>query len=299
MKSDAKSLTPTQHLNAIGILLLIVGVAGFGGLQVGKARIQAVAQWPSVSGQMVKSEVSTSAVKAGRVTTIQPIAVTRYSYSVEGKTYEAEFRRVVPMLHRKPEGTPEEIVARYPVGRNVEVYYNPRDPRDAVLVPIADQDVHSFIRVLSLVAPAVALVGLLMAAIASIKLWSERSPQPTWRPEPAALPPQVATPPRHAAQPVVAAAIARAAKPAPPKLAAPTPPRTTHWLVRGIATAFGLLLFFFGSLLAVTSAGIDNPKVNAVTEIVSLAILLGTAIFGAFLVYLGMRRPTTKPVGAI
>ena len=157
MQSDADSRAVVHRLNGLGILLLVVGVAGFGGLQVGKARIKAVAQWPSVSGQIVKSEVSTATVKTGRVTRTQPIAETRYSYSVEGKTYESEFRRVVPMLHMKPEGTPEEIVSRYPVGETSRCTSVSRDPRDALLVPVAGQDAHSLIRVLSFVAPVVAV----------------------------------------------------------------------------------------------------------------------------------------------
>jgi len=291
MQSDADSRAVTHRLNGLGILLLVVGVAGFGGLQVGKARIKAVAQWPSVSGQIVKSEVSTATVKTGRVTRTQPIAETRYSYSVEGKTYEGEFRRVVPMLHMKPEGTPEEIVSRYPVGRNVEVYFNPRDPRDALLVPVAGQDAHSLIRVLSFVAPVVALVGLLITAIASIKLLSERAPEPALLPQAVALPPQVAAP-------VVAPIIARRPTVAPPKPAPPARPRTTHWLIRGFATLLGLLLMFFGSLLCVTAAGSNSPKIDATTEAVCLAILLGTTLLGAFLIYIGMRRPSRKALSA-
>ena len=293
MQSDSDSRAVTHRLNGLGILLLVVGVAGFGGLRVGKARIKAVAQWPSVSGQIVKSEVSTATVKTGRVTRTQPIAETRYSYSVEGKTYESEFRRVVPMLQMKAEGTPEEIVSRYPVGRNVEVYYNPRDPRDALLIPVAGQDAaQSHPRAVVCGACRRArrfadhrdcLDQTVVRACAAAEL--------ALLPQPVVLPPQVAAP-------VVAPIIARRPTVAAPKPTAPARPRTTHWLVRGFATLLGLLLMFFGSLLCVTAAGSNSPKVDATTEVVCLAILLGTTLFGAFLIYIGMRRPSRKAVGA-
>src|SRR5688572_27147357 len=125
MQANADSRSMNHRLCGLGVFLLVLGVGGYGGIKVAQARVHKTALWPSVPGRIVTSEVTTGVVKTGPVRQVNPVARIRYSYTVNGQRYEGDGQRVVPMLHTRPEGTPEELVARYPVGRIVTVYFDP------------------------------------------------------------------------------------------------------------------------------------------------------------------------------
>jgi len=267
-----------QHrLCGFGLFLLFVGVAGVAGLEVARRRIAQTAQWPAVKGQMVTSEVVTGTVKNGRVLIVSPHAKTVYTFSVDGKNYVGEGRRVIPMLHFDTEGTPEQVVAKYPVGKSVKVYYNPNDPSDALLTPVPAEDARMLIDSLSWLSPGIAGVGLLIAGLAGVKLWRERDLAPKVLEIGKATAPAV-LPLATAARPVEL--------PRPPQ-----PPRTTHWIVRGLATLLGLGLFSFGTLVCLTVARMDIPRVSRTMHVVTLVIFAGVTVFGALLIWFGMRRP--------
>lgn len=278
--SEARAL---QHrLCGFGLLLVFVGGAGIGGLQIAKRRIAQTSQWPSTSGKIVTSEVATGAVKNGRVLIVSPHAKTDYSYTVNGKSYRGEQRRVVPMLHFDTEGTPEQVVAKYPVGKSVTVYYDPNNPADALLARVPEPSAQSLIDALTLIAPVVAGIGLLIAGLAGVNLWRTRG-----------LMPKVSIMATSMA-PVVLPTIAPARQllESPARTPSPTkPPRKTHWLIRGAATLLGLGLFLFGTLVAVTIPRINPAQINGTTSIVMMAIFAGVILFGAFLIWVGMRQP--------
>src|SRR5687767_12206907 len=95
--SDSRALT--TRLCGLGAVLLILSAGGYCGVKVGQARVDAVAQWPSVTGRVVTSEVSTGIVKTGPVRRGTRYATIRYTYSVKGERFESDGQRVVPMLH--------------------------------------------------------------------------------------------------------------------------------------------------------------------------------------------------------
>lgn len=111
-----------SRLCGFGVFLLVLGVAGYGGIKLAESRIEKTAHWPKVTGRIVTSEVATAIVKTGPVRRASDVATIRYAYSVGGREFVCDRERVVPMLHYKPDGTPEETVRRYPVGRSVDVY---------------------------------------------------------------------------------------------------------------------------------------------------------------------------------
>ena len=91
-----------------------------------KRAVAAVQLWPSVSGTVVKSVVETHA--SYKNTTYTPVV--KYSYEVAGKAFTSN--------HVAPGGVvggslAESLVARFPLGAQVEVFYNPQNPKDAVL----------------------------------------------------------------------------------------------------------------------------------------------------------------------
>jgi hypothetical protein len=276
--SESRALR--HRLCGFGLLLVFAGAVGLGGLEIAKRRIAQTAQWPSVTGRIVKSEVATAAVKNGRALIISDHADTVYSFTVNGTSYRGECRRVVPMLHFNTEGSPEEVVARYPVGKSVTVYYDPNNPADALLTPVPDQSARTLISSLGLIAPALGAVGLLIAGMAGLQLWRERGLVPPV-PAPTAIAKNLLPRPAAVLQPVTL--------PRPPK-----PLRTTHWIVRAIATLFGLALFLFGTLVTLTTLRLNNPTVSDTMQTVMIGIFSGVTLFGAFLIWLGMRRPRTS-----
>ncbi len=283
MSATSESRALQHRLCGFGLFLLFLGVVGVAGIHVGKTRVNQVTQWPSTTGRIVTSELSTATVKTGRVLKVDAIAKIIYTYSINGKSYRSEGLRVVPMLHFTPEGTPQELLSKYPVGKSVKVYYDPNKPDDALLTPMAGEDARSLISSLELIAPIVAGVGLLIAGMAGVKLWRTRPATPMVSEvasgfnevieKPRLLPPAVAM--------TVPLELPRE----------PSPPRKTHWLVRGAATIFGLALLLFGSLVTVTVVRMKDTAVSDNMQIVMLTIFGGVILFGVFQVWVGMRQP--------
>jgi hypothetical protein len=96
----------------------------FTGTWQGKASLQ----WPTVEGEIVESFVSEE-YDEGRC--YRPKI--RYRYQVNDQEYTSELTTFKAYwLVRK---TAEKMVDRYPVGSRVQVHYNPRRPKQAVLEP--------------------------------------------------------------------------------------------------------------------------------------------------------------------
>lgn len=63
----------------------------------------------------------------------------RYSYTVDGQTFEAERVQFAPPKDPGPEAVVlQRVQAAYPLGSPHEVYYDPADPSQAVLIPGID-----------------------------------------------------------------------------------------------------------------------------------------------------------------
>jgi hypothetical protein len=83
------------------------------------------AAWPSVQGMIIESEV------VPNNSSTEYLARILYRYEVGGLTYES--RQITYT------GTPvslpgvRSIVARYPIGHSVSVFYDPHSPKSAVL----------------------------------------------------------------------------------------------------------------------------------------------------------------------
>lgn len=88
----------------------------------------AVKDWPSVQGKVTGSRVSynSSYSKTGAVPYVT------YVYEVNGKTYK-EGHLFPGIFTVSGETSAKEVVARYPRGAEVTVYYNPKKPAEAYL----------------------------------------------------------------------------------------------------------------------------------------------------------------------
>ena len=108
-------------LSAVAALLIGIG-------WVNHRRAQAAQAWPASQGQVLAAVVGVQSGDDGptyfpRIT---------YTYSVNGQAYQND-RLVIGGGISGSRGPAEQIVARYPAGSQVPVYYNPANPQEAVL----------------------------------------------------------------------------------------------------------------------------------------------------------------------
>lgn len=110
----------------LGVVIWIVGT---------KRSHQGTANWPKVTGHMTYA----AAVALERETpegirrTFTPVL--RYTYTVEGVEYEAGKRNFLPSESATyaDRRNAEAVVDRYAAGSVVDVFYNPANPKQAVL----------------------------------------------------------------------------------------------------------------------------------------------------------------------
>jgi len=113
--------------------ILILGGLGFflykRNQQSGAARQQAQS-WHSTSGIVLMSSVQSR--YSGRSYSSYPVVV--YQYSVNGQSYQSQtIRAGEQFLNVRVTGQAQATVARYPIGANVTVYYNPSNPAESAL----------------------------------------------------------------------------------------------------------------------------------------------------------------------
>ena len=157
-------------LKIAGPMFTLMGIAA---LSIGILNIvkgSASSDWPTTRGEVLTSEVqsrletsdssSGSGSRRRRKTTTTRVywAEMKYSYVVEGVSFE-EDRVDYGMESRSQKRTrADEIVALYPVGEEVLVYYDPSDPSEAVLEPGVGADAFLF----PLIGLVLTLIGLVM-----------------------------------------------------------------------------------------------------------------------------------------
>ena len=122
-------------LVVFGVGTLLLGVAYVISIIVTRTRNEGTANWPKVTGSIKHAYVyqHDRSTSAGTTTTYTPVV--GYTYTVEDQLYQAHKRNFLPYnqasLTSKEEA--EAISARYPPESDVEVYYNPTNPAQAVL----------------------------------------------------------------------------------------------------------------------------------------------------------------------
>ena len=85
-------------------------------------------QWPTAQGEVRSSSVLP--VHSGTDRMYRPEIL--YAFTVGGIEYTGVRRTLFP-IQTGGTGYAEKIVAQYPVGQRVTVYYDPRNPRESVL----------------------------------------------------------------------------------------------------------------------------------------------------------------------
>ncbi|RCK72143.1 MAG: hypothetical protein ANABAC_2124 [Anaerolineae bacterium] len=120
-----------------GFFCLIFGVLGVWLVITSRKERQKAAasqNWPSVPAQINLAEVRerSSLDDEGDVRRTY-YAHVEYSYQVGGVTYQGDKIAFGARKEYSSPKKPREEIARYPVGAQVRVYYNPENPKEAVL----------------------------------------------------------------------------------------------------------------------------------------------------------------------
>ena len=116
-------------LLTIGIIvfvLFILNVIFLAVIYFMRKKMAEVSQWPSVMGVVQMSTVERRSSEDGYT----DYPVVQYSYLVNGQPYQNS--KLAPGPEVGGSGA-RKVVAKYPAGAQVMVFYNPQNPSDAVL----------------------------------------------------------------------------------------------------------------------------------------------------------------------
>ena len=124
----------SQQLLINALIQGFMGVAAiYGVIKVRKKGIESK-KWPTVEGKIVSSRVAREEDSDG----VSYGADISYSYNIEGSEYTSRTFHVGDFIiigSGGLKGSVERKVAKYPMWKTVEVFYNPDDRAQAVLEP--------------------------------------------------------------------------------------------------------------------------------------------------------------------
>ncbi len=120
----------TQLLLTVGIIAFVLFILNAIFLTIiffMRRKMAVVSQWPSTMGAVMTSRIEPRHSSEGGWV---DYPVVQYSYQVGGQPYQSMKLAPGPEVGGSGAG---KIVARYPTGAQVMVFYNPQNPSDAVL----------------------------------------------------------------------------------------------------------------------------------------------------------------------
>jgi uncharacterized protein DUF3592 len=118
-----------ELLLAIGIIVFVLFILNIVFLTIiffMRRRMATVSQWPATMGNVIMSTVERRSSDDGYT----DYPVVQYSYQVAGQTYQSY--KLAPGPDVGGTGA-RKVVAKYPAGAQVMVFYDPRNPGEAVL----------------------------------------------------------------------------------------------------------------------------------------------------------------------
>lgn len=141
----------------IGLIFLVIGL-------VALKRAKTAQSWPAIPGTVLSSTVveHISTDSEGSTSTSYEPKV-EYQYSVMGQPYTA--KRIAFGANSFPYNKAAEIAARYPVGSQVNVHYNPDKVKDATLETNASGG--KLFTILGGIFAAIGLVTMIVSLIVS------------------------------------------------------------------------------------------------------------------------------------
>jgi hypothetical protein len=134
MRIGTKPTKKAGKANPIILGLLFIVIGGFVFFMWGLPPMQyshSSKDWPSVPGDVIKSEIETYR-SDGKTEYLADIV---YKYTVEGKIYTSSKVTVGDPPFTSNISPAKRIQAEYPVGKTVEVHYDPEAPSSSALRP--------------------------------------------------------------------------------------------------------------------------------------------------------------------
>lgn len=112
---------------SVGCVLILLNTIFLAIIYFMRRRMAVVSTWPSTMGTVTASFLEQRSDSEGGTTNYP---VVQYSYLVAGQSYQSSKR--APGMEVGGTGA-GSVIARYPVGAQVVVFYDPQKPSDAVL----------------------------------------------------------------------------------------------------------------------------------------------------------------------
>jgi hypothetical protein len=131
----ARRLARSWWLPIVGVGLLVAGIVLAKVFETDVSTAVESKSWPSVQGEILSSEIVLEKRHMESVHKDVSVPKVLYAYTVDGTRHEG--RRI--RFHHSGQdaflGRPqvEKLIAGYPVGKTVPVYYDPGDPSESVL----------------------------------------------------------------------------------------------------------------------------------------------------------------------
>ena len=114
-------------VGVVGCIFLLMNTIFLGILIATQRKMNAIRGWSTTMGSVSNSYLQRRRTsKGGSVN----YPVVQYSYQVGGQTYQGT--RIAPGMEVGGSGA-GKVIARYPIGAQVMVFYDPQKPSDAVL----------------------------------------------------------------------------------------------------------------------------------------------------------------------
>ena len=129
VSSSRGTSSPVKTMLLAGLFFVIGVIVLLWGITSSQSAFKSV-NWPSVSGMVTDAHMSSSSDNDG--TTYS--AKISYSYQVNGQVYGGS-RVSFGDVSTSNSGDAQKVLARYPTGATVSVYYNPAAPSQTVLEP--------------------------------------------------------------------------------------------------------------------------------------------------------------------
>ena len=112
------------------LFLVALGIYIYRNSRKAKGVKEASQSWPGTLGTVLMSSVQSK--HTGRSNSIYPVVV--YQYEVNGKSYQSQtIKAGEQFFNIRIMGEAQATVARYPIGAQVMVYYNPANPAESAL----------------------------------------------------------------------------------------------------------------------------------------------------------------------
>ncbi len=111
-------------------VLLVLNVVFLGSILYLNRRAATINRWPSTMGMVFNSGMEKRKIEEDGHVHYVDCPIVHYSYEVKGQLYESTQVTIGPEVQEKGIESP---IVRYPTGAQVMVFYNPRNPGEAVL----------------------------------------------------------------------------------------------------------------------------------------------------------------------